>query len=43
MILKEFGARYGDYNTGGVTGEKLVTAYRELALHIAALLEKILR
>ena len=40
MILKEFNARYGDYNTGGVTGEKLVTAYRELALHIAALLEK---
>ena len=40
MILKEFNARYGDYNTGGVTGEKLVTAYREKALHIAALLEK---
>ena len=40
MLLKEFSARYGDYNTGGISGEKLVTAYRELALHIAALLEK---
>jgi len=40
LMLKEFNARYGDYNTGGVSGERLVTAYRELALQIAALLER---
>lgn len=40
IILKEFNNRYGDYNTGGVNREKIVTAYREIALHIAALLEK---
>jgi hypothetical protein len=38
-VKKEFEARHGDYNTGGVTGEKLVTAYREKALFIAGLLQ----
>ena len=34
--LREFDARSGDRNTGGVTGEKLMTAYRETALRLAA-------
>lgn len=39
-VLKEFSERHGDYNIGGCTGKKLVTAYREQAIHIAALIEK---
>mgnify|MGYP000858969820 CR=1 FL=1 len=39
-VLKEFSDRHGDYNIGGCTGKKLVTAYREQAIHIAALIEK---
>ena len=39
-LVKEFEARYGDYNTGGCTGKKLVTAYREMAVHIACCLVK---
>lgn len=35
----EFESRSGDYNTGGVTKEKIVTSYREKALKIACLLE----
>jgi hypothetical protein len=31
-MLKEFAARSGDYNIGGSTRQKLVTAYRERAL-----------
>ncbi len=38
--LDEFESRHGDNNTGGSTRQKLVTAYREKALFIAALLEK---
>jgi len=38
-IIREIKDRSGDYNTGGVPGRKLVTAYREEAIHIACLLE----
>lgn len=31
-LLKEFNTRHTDMNTGGVTGKKIMTAYRELAL-----------
>lgn len=34
-LLNEFRERSGDYNTGGGTGRKLVTAYREKALRCA--------
>lgn len=34
-LLKEFDARSGDYNVGGSTRRKLVTAYRERALQCA--------
>jgi hypothetical protein len=34
-LLKEFTDRSGDYNLGGSTGRKLVTAYRERALQCA--------
>lgn len=40
MLLNEFTNRHGDYNKGGVTGRKIVTAYREMAIHIAVLLKK---
>ncbi len=39
-LVKEFEARYGDFNTGGSTGKKLMTAYREMAVHIACCLIK---
>ena len=39
-LIKEFDARYGDFNTGGSTRKKLVTAYREMAIHIACCLIK---
>jgi hypothetical protein len=39
-LLKEFEARHGDFNTGGSTRKKLVTAYREQAIHIACCLMK---
>jgi len=39
-IKTEFDNRSGDHNTGGVTKEKIVTAYRESALKIARLLEE---
>jgi hypothetical protein len=39
MLVNEFSNRHGDYNTGGVTGRKIVTAYREKAIHIAVLLK----
>lgn len=39
-LLKEFDSRNGDQNTGGSTGKKIITAYRENAIHIAALLKK---
>lgn len=34
-IIRETEARYGDYNTGGSAKRKLMTAYRENAVHIA--------
>ncbi|TJY41056.1 hypothetical protein E5161_15225 [Cohnella pontilimi] len=34
-LLKEFQGRSGDYNVGGSTGRKLVTAYRERSLQCA--------
>ena len=40
LALREFEGRSGDYNTGGSTGEKLMTAYREAALKLAAELER---
>ncbi len=39
-LVKEFEARYGDFNTGGSTGKKLMTAYKEMAIHIACCLMK---
>ncbi|WP_054955902.1 DUF2161 family putative PD-(D/E)XK-type phosphodiesterase [Paenibacillus dakarensis] len=42
-LLMEFRERSGDYNTGGVTRAKLVTAYREKALRVAAALHQLSR
>jgi len=39
-MLREFHGRSGDYNGGGVTGRKLVTAYREKALRCALTLHR---
>lgn len=39
-VLKEFNERHGDYNTGGSTRKRLVTAYKEMAIHIACCLER---
>ncbi|MGO4107812.1 DUF2161 domain-containing phosphodiesterase [Paenibacillus sp. YAF4_2] len=39
-LLKEFRERSGDYNVGGSTGRKLVTAYREKALRGAYALQQ---
>lgn len=38
-IIQEIAGRSGEYNKGGITGEKLITAYRENAIHIACCLE----
>ncbi|MCD9022959.1 DUF2161 domain-containing phosphodiesterase [Cohnella silvisoli] len=38
-LLKEFNARSGDYNVGGSTKRKLVTAYREKAIQCALALD----
>ena len=35
QLLSEIDRRSGDFNTGGCTGQKIVTAYREEALRIA--------
>ena len=40
-VLREIGKRSDDYNMGGSTGRKLVTAYRENAIQIACYLEKL--
>ncbi len=40
IVMKEINERHGDYNVGGSSGKKLVTAYREKALFIAGLLKK---
>ncbi|GGF97340.1 DUF2161 domain-containing phosphodiesterase [Paenibacillus abyssi] len=39
-MIQEFKERSGDYNVGGITGHKLVTAYREKALHCACALQE---
>lgn len=38
-LEQEFRERQGDYNVGGSSKRKLVTAYREKSLHLAALLK----
>jgi hypothetical protein len=38
-ILQEMAGRSGDFNQGGSTRRKLVTAYREKAIHIACCLD----
>lgn len=38
-LLKEFSARSGDYNVGGSTKRKLVTAYREKSIQCALALD----
>ncbi|WP_239614957.1 DUF2161 domain-containing phosphodiesterase [Cohnella mopanensis] len=38
-LLKEFHARSGDYNVGGSTKRKLITAYRERAIQCALALD----
>jgi hypothetical protein len=40
-VLQEMQTRSGDYNVGGSTRRKLVTAYRENAIHIACCLEQL--
>jgi hypothetical protein len=39
-ILKEIAGRTGNYNTGGSRGKKLMTAYKENAVHIACCFQK---
>lgn len=39
-ILREISGRYGDFNVGGSTKRKIMTAYRENSVHIACCLEK---
>lgn len=39
-IIREIRDRSGEYNIGGTSGEKRVTAYREAAIHVACCLEK---
>ncbi|MCX7920954.1 MAG: DUF2161 family putative PD-(D/E)XK-type phosphodiesterase [Clostridia bacterium] len=40
-IIREMSARYGDFNEGGSTGRKIMTAYRENSIYIACCLEKL--
>lgn len=40
-VIKEVSERHGDYNTGGSNKKKLVTSYRESAIQIAVILEKL--
>jgi len=39
-VMQEFRERSGDYNVGGSTRQKLMTAYREKSLHCAYLLRE---
>ncbi len=39
-VVYEIHERHGDYNTGGSSGKKLVTAYRELAIRIGVVLKE---
>jgi len=38
-IIKEHNARTGNHNKGGVTRTKLMSAYREMAIHIAVIID----
>jgi len=40
-VLEEIAGRTGDYNTGGSVQRKLVTAYREQAIHVACALDRL--
>jgi hypothetical protein len=40
-IIKEANSRYMDFNTGGSSGKKLVTAYRESAIFVACCLYRL--
>lgn len=40
-VLEEMARRSGDYNRGGSSGRKLMTAYREDAIRIAACLDRL--
>lgn len=39
-LMHEFNARSGDYNTGGITKQPLITAYREKTLRVAVQLHE---
>ncbi|HHT48567.1 MAG TPA: hypothetical protein GXZ98_04660 [Firmicutes bacterium] len=39
-LQQEIAGRHGNYNTGGSVGQKIMTAYKENALHIACCLQK---
>jgi len=39
-MIREMRGRSGDYNTGGSTRQKIITAYRENAIHIACCMER---
>ena len=39
-VLKEIAERSGDYNTAGSTRQKVITAYRESAIHVACCLDR---
>merc|ERR1712193_413992 len=39
-IIREINGRSGSYNVGGSVRQKIMTAYRENAIHIACYLEK---
>jgi hypothetical protein len=40
-VIREMAARSGSYNVGGSAPSKVVTAYRENAIHVACCLEKL--
>ena len=37
-IIREISGRTGNFNKGGITGTKIITAYREAAIHISCFL-----
>lgn len=39
-VINEFRERHGDYNLGGVSQTKIITAYKEMAIHIAVILRE---
>jgi hypothetical protein len=40
-VIEEIEGRSAEHNTGGVAGEKIVTVYRENAIHIACCLDEL--